>query len=116
MAERRVVQGLSLLHEYLVDAVAVHVHYLEEESSPFETVARRRNTPELIYTSWSEARLEGTRDGEEIVGAITPPEDEEEALGFEFSVVVREEGEDHWRVVTTDDGQPKINVAKIVGN
>ncbi len=71
---------------------------------------------ELSSTSWSEARLEGTRDGEEIVGAITPPENEEEALGFGFSVVVREEGDDHWIVVTTDDGQPKIKGAKIVGN
>src|SRR5215218_8287570 len=33
-------------HEYLVDAVAVHVHDLEGEPLPLEAIARRRYAPE----------------------------------------------------------------------
>src|SRR5215210_44233 len=71
---------------------------------------------ELSSTSWSAAQLEGTRDGEEIIGTITPPDIEEEALGFGYSVAASEEGDDRWIVVTADDGQPRIKGAKIVGD
>ena len=72
---------------------------------------------ELSSTSWNEAQLEGTRgDGEEIIGTITPPDIEEEALGSGFSVAASEEGDDRWIVVTADDGQPRIKGAKIVGD
>jgi hypothetical protein len=71
---------------------------------------------ELSSTSWSGAKLEGTRDGEEIIGTITPPDIEEEALGFGFSIAASEEGDDRWIVVTAEDGQPRIKGAKIVGD
>jgi hypothetical protein len=70
---------------------------------------------ELSSTSWSKAQLEGTREGKEITGTITPPEGEEEALGLGFSVEASEEGDDHWIVVAADNGQPRIKGAKITG-
>src|ERR687894_1796514 len=49
---RRVVGGSNsqgLDHEYLVDAVAVHVHDIEGEPLPLEAVTCRGHTPEAGY-------------------------------------------------------------------
>lgn len=71
---------------------------------------------ELSSTSWSGARLAGERDGEEIIGTITIPDNDAEASGFGFSVAATDEGADRWIVVIADDGQPRIKGAKIAGD
>jgi hypothetical protein len=71
---------------------------------------------ELSSTSWSGARLAGKRDGEEIIGTITIPDNDAEASGFGFSVAATDEGADRWIVVNADDGQPRIKGAKIAGD
>jgi hypothetical protein len=68
----------------------------------------------LSGTSWRGGQLEGTRTGAELTGTITPPDSNEEAVGFGISVPTLEEGEDRWIVLTADDGQPRIKGANIV--
>ena len=67
---------------------------------------------EVSGTSWRGANLQGTRSGDEIAGAITPPGGEEgEPVDFDMTSAGIEEGENRW-IVLEEDGQLRIKGAK----